>query len=224
MQRTLIFCALILGSCVATPSHPEEALLNSRHAAFVETPVGTGSGFPITATAYLTAWHVVEGWDAEFVMVDGNQVLEVIRVGDLDACVLVTAPHGREPWPLADRAPRPGERVYKSGYGQGLHWWTEGIATEDRERVAIDIFPGDSGGPLFSEDGEVVAIVVAVGTSRMGAILHHCWVVPMDDILAQMPPGVLDAPEPGASAPPAPLPVEETPWERFQRRRKELGV
>lgn len=196
-------------------------MLVSRHAAFVETSMGSGSGFPISDRAYLTAWHVVEGCRAEDVLVDGLQVLEIIRVGELDAAVLMTVAHGQEPWPMADRAPRPGERVYKSGFGQGAHWWTEGLGTEDPQRVAIDIFPGDSGGPLFDADGEVVGIVVAMGASRLGMILHHCWIVPMDEILAAMPPGVLGEP---VSAPHAPLPVEEGPWERFQRLKKERGL
>lgn len=172
----------------------------------------------------MTAWHVVEGWKATVVTVDGIQVLEIIRIPDLDAAVLITAPHGRDPWPLSKRSPRSGEKVFKSGYGQGLHWWTEGLGTEDADRVAIAIFPGDSGGPVFDVDGNVLGVVVAVGMSRRGVVCHHCWIVPMSLILDAMPPGVLDvAPEP-APMPAGPLPAEETPWERFLRLKEERGV
>ena len=226
MQRTLLCGALILGSCVATPdSRPlEEQLLTSRQAAKVETPISSGSAFPISDIAWLTAWHVVEGWNAEFVSVAGFGVLEIVRLDGLDAAVLITAPHGREPWPLADRAPRPGERVYKSGFGQGLHWWTEGLGSEDPERVAIDIFPGDSGCPLFAADGSVVGIVVAVGQSRRGLIHHHCWIVPMSAVLDALPPGILEDGAEAPAPPPAALTPSEEAWERFQRRKKELGV
>lgn len=223
MQRIVIVGALILGSCVATQSHPIEELLTSRHAALVETPFSTGSAFPITTTSWLTAWHVVEGHEAGNVTVDGFVVLEIQRCGELDAAVLTTIEHGRSLFPLADRAPRAGERVFKSGYGQGLHWWTEGRGTEDDERVAIDIFPGDSGCPLFDAQGNVVGIVVAVGASRRGFITHHCWIVPMDAILDVMPPGVFE-PIPPRVEPALPLSSTDEAWERFLRRKKELGL
>jgi S1-C subfamily serine protease len=226
MQRLLSVTLLTLGaSCVVAPPSSEKMLV-TRHAVQVENPMGFGSGFPITEDSWLTAWHVVEGWAAEDITVDGWIVLEVIRLEGLDAAVLVTGLHGQEPWPLADRAPRPGERVFKSGYGQGFHWWTEGIATEDADRVAIDIFPGDSGGPLFNERGEVLGIVVAVGVTqgRFGAhdhILHHAWIVPMVLILPLLD---LNGAEPELEMPAGPLPVEETPWERFLRLKKERGL
>jgi len=190
----------------------------------VNTPFGLGSGFPITDDSWLTAWHVVDGVAAEFITVDGWVVLEVIRLDELDAAVLVTGLHGEKPWPLANRAPRPGERVFKSGYGQGQHWWTEGIGTEDPHRVAIDIFPGDSGGPVFNMDGEVLGIIVTVGiTGGYGPrdhILHHCGIVPMSEIMPVLPTAEPEAIE----LPPGPLPVEESPWERFQRLKKERGL
>ena len=227
MQRNLLGVALILGSvaCVSTSRCPQELLLNSRHAARVDNPLGLGTAFPISDTAWLTAMHVVEGWEPNLISVDGFVVKEVIPLGELDAAVLITEPHGQTPWPLADRDARPGERVFKSGYGAGEHWWTEGIATEDSDRVAIDIFHGDSGGPLFSADGEVLGIVVTVGAyGRGGRILHHCGVVPMSEILPLIPDGILNAPDEAQAPPPAPLPVEETPWERFQRIKKERGL
>ena len=223
MQRIVTVGALILGSCVATQTHPIEELLTSRHAALVETPFSTGSAFPITDTSWLTAWHVVDGWAAENVSVDGFVVLEITRLGELDAALLLTVPHGREPWPLADRAPRPGERIYKSGYGQGLHWWTEGLGTEDPHRAALDIFPGDSGCPIFDANGRVVGIVVAVGASRRGTIEHHCWLVPMSEIMPEFPAGLFD-PEPPRIEPAMPLSPKDEAWERFLRRKKELGL
>jgi S1-C subfamily serine protease len=220
MRRIILSAALILGSCgcaITPQTSPQEQLLTSRHSSLVETPRGTGSGFPISDTAFLTAWHVVEYTAVEDIVVGGWNVIEVIRLEGLDAALLVTGLHGQTPWPLANRAPRPGERVFKSGYGAGQHWWTEGIATEDPRRVAIDIFPGDSGCPLFDADGKVLGIVVMIGMSRRDHILHHCYIVPMTAILPVLDP-LLHEPAP---EPVAPLPAGETTWERFLRLRKE---
>ena len=219
MRRLILCAALIVGSCgcAITPQTAQESLLTSRHASLVETARGTGSAFPITDTAYLTAWHVVEGSAVESIFVGGWNVIEVIRLEGLDAAMLVTGYHGEDPWPLANRAPRPGERVFKSGYGAGQHWWTEGIGTEDPRRVAIDIFPGDSGCPLFNADGEVLGIVVMIGIYRRDHILHHCYVVPITEIWPVLLP-LLDAEAP---VDPVAVPVPETPWERFLRLRKE---
>jgi S1-C subfamily serine protease len=200
-------------------------MLGSRHAAKVESPFSSGTGFPISGTVWLTAAHVIGRFDPGQITVDGLVVLEIIELGeDLDAVLLVTEPHGHKPWPLADRAPRPGETVFKSGYGAGAHWWTAGLGTEDPDRVAMDIFPGDSGGPVFSTEGEVLGIIVTVGVHRGTIIMHHAGIVPMTLILEALPEGLLDAEEGPAPPPPAPVPVEETPWERFLRLKKEQGL
>lgn len=213
MRKALLALALVGCSTIRPDT---ERLLNYRHAARVETPFGLGTGFPISDDSFLTAWHVVSQASPGAITVDGWVVLEVIKLEDLDAAVLVTGPHGLEPWTLADRSPRPGERVWKSGYAQGVHWWTEGIGTEDSYRVAIDIFPGDSGAPVFDSRGRVVGIVVMIGMAGRDHVLHHCWIVPMDKILSVLPPIEIEP-----LGPPAPLPAPETPWERFLRLREE---
>ncbi len=214
MRRLILCTALIVGSCVTIL--PIESLLVSRHAALVDTPSGTGSAFPISDDAYLTAWHVVEGEDAEDITVDGWGVSEVLRLAGLDAALLFTGIHGLQPWPLGNRGPRPGQPLWKSGYGQGFHWWTAGFGTEDSNRVSLDIWSGDSGGPVFDARGEVLGIIVSMGMTREGdAVSHHAWIVTIDRILSALPEDLFwqDPVE-------MPLPPNE-PWEEFLRLRKE---
>ena len=194
-MRIVNISALILltfaacSGCRATLQLPAiEQMLRARHSALVEVSMGTGTGFPIRDDAFLTAWHVVDGENPENVTVGGLQAISIMRVGELDAAIIFTAQHGLTPWPLADRLARPGERVFKSGYGQGDHWWAEGIATEDPYRVALDIFHGDSGGPIYDSEGNVLGIIVTLGCyGFQGRVLHHCGAVPMTEVLDALP-------------------------------------
>jgi S1-C subfamily serine protease len=221
---TVTLLTLAACGCHTTPSTARQELLVSHHSALVDTPRGTGTGFPIRDDAFLTAWHVVAGRKAEDVTVGGWQVIEIERLEGLDVAILYTGLHGERVWTLADRTALPGEVVFKSGYGAGEHWWTEGIATEDADRVSIDIFHGDSGGPVFDSRGRVLGMIVTVGGYGMeGRILHHAGVVPSTKILGALPEGFFEPALP-LTMPPAPLaPVDEA-WERFLRRKKELGL
>jgi hypothetical protein len=173
----------------------------------------------------MTAWHVVENRKPADVTINGQAAVRIERIGELDAAlVYMDGPHGQQPWPFEDRAPMPGETVFKSGYGAGEHWWTEGIGTEDPTRVAIDLFHGDSGCPVFDSNGDVIGIIVTVGGyGHEGRILHHCGIVPMSAIFPELPGDLFEPPAPRVE-PALPLaPVDEA-WERFLRRKKELGL
>lgn len=217
MRRITLCAALIFGSCgcAITPARSTESLLISRHAVLVDTPHGAGSGFPITEDAFITAWHVVFDSRAEQITVDGWIVNEMIQLKGTDVALLFTGIHGLDPWPLAKLGPRPGQSVWKSGYSQGLHWWTAGIGTEDDHRVALDVFAGDSGGPVFDAQGRVLGIIVSMGWNGEHIIEHHAWIVPIDRILSALPEGIFE------QRSPSPLPVAEQPWDRFLRLRKE---
>ena len=163
----------------------QESILASHHASHVTAGGWEGTAFPITEQSFYTAWHVVQGVPFEAIKVGSLQVIGAYQIANLDVAILFTAPHGLEPWPLADRNARPGERIFKSGYGKGQHWWTEGIATEDPDRIAINIFPGDSGGPVFNEQGEVLGIMVMLDTyGAQGLIMHQAYMVPLPVIRA----------------------------------------
>tara|TARA_R110002167_G_scaffold93122_2_gene249803 strand:- start:3554 stop:4129 length:576 start_codon:yes stop_codon:yes gene_type:complete len=187
MIRSLLLVSLALSACSSVPPVPEpptlQAQLASRVAVKVETWSGTGSGFPLSTTEILTAWHVVEGTIPEGITVNGQHPSAVILLGALDACVLrFDAPHGLVPWALDVRAVEPAEPVYASGWGVGLHWWSAGLGTLEPHRLSLTIAPGDSGCPVLDSDMEVIGIVVARG--MLGA--HHCFIVPITDIQAEL--------------------------------------
>lgn len=179
MSRLIATILLLLASCASTPPSLQQQL-TTRVALFVDTWTGSGSGFPMSETEVLTAWHVVAGMPPAGVTINGMNPTEIIQVPDLDAAILVFAEgHGLAPWPMDIRPIEPAETVYCSGWGVGLHWWSEGLGTQDPSRLSLDIAPGDSGCPVLDEDMEVVGIVVARGVYAN----HHCWIVPITSIV-----------------------------------------
>jgi hypothetical protein len=123
--------------------------MTERKALLVETPTGSGSAWPITGNSLVTCWHVVSDVGAHEVVVDGRVPVQILSLEPLDAALLVFESSSWEPFPVDDRYLEEGERVSKSGWGAGLHWYTEGIATEDPGRVGMSVAPGDSGCPVF---------------------------------------------------------------------------
>jgi hypothetical protein len=117
---------------------------------------------------------------AHEVVVDGRVPVQILSLEPLDAALLVFESSSWEPFPVDDRYLEEGERVSKSGWGAGLHWYTEGIATEDPGRVGMSVAPGDSGCPVFDSEGRVVAMVWARGWYSE----THAFVVPVPDILS----------------------------------------
>ncbi len=166
-----IFAVGMLVACSTTATH-YESRVSFR---VVLSDGGCGTGFPISPTEVLTAWHVVAGYDKTQIMVNGETPSSVAQVRDLDLAILSFHTQQFVPFPIERRPISPGERIWTSGYGVGLHWWSEGLGTTDPNRVSLSIAPGDSGAPIFDEDGDVLAVIVARGRHAD----HHCWVVPI---------------------------------------------
>jgi hypothetical protein len=103
----------------------------------------------------------------------GAKVLEADKTADLSA-LLIRAPEP-EPWQVADRAPKQGEPIYSAGYGQqgqyavnagtvkGYVGW--GSDRMDALSITGNARQGDSGGPMFDRNHQVVAVLC--GTSGM---------------------------------------------------------
>lgn len=165
--------SLILVACQATAQLPQQAML-------VDTPLGSGTCFPISEDDYLTAWHIVHGSTAAQVTVDGEPIDEIIRLPDVDGALLrVYDGHGHNPWKVDEEPLESGEEILLSGYGAMSHWWTRGIASGDN-RASLSICPGDSGGPLRDAKGAVRGVVVGQGLYAQ----HHTWFIPIGDLMA----------------------------------------
>jgi len=178
MTKLLILAVLLFASCTTLQQD-----LQSHVSVRITTWSGTGSGFPLSTTEIITAWHVVDDALPSQVTANGQHPTTIERLGELDAALLTfEAPHGLEPWPLDERAVEPAEPVYVSGWGVGLHWWSEGLGTTSPTRLSLMIAPGDSGSPVLDSDMEVLGIVVARGRHSH----HHCWMIPISAITSEL--------------------------------------
>jgi S1-C subfamily serine protease len=183
MTRLIGLILFALSSCASAPQLTIQAHLQAHVALFVDTWTGSGSGFPMSSTEVITAWHVVAGVPPSGITINGLHPITSERLGELDAALLTFAePHGLEPWILDVRPVEPAEPVWCSGWGVGLHWWSEGLGTLDPFRLSLLIAPGDSGCPVLDADMEVIGIVVARGVYSN----HHTWIVPITEISAEL--------------------------------------
>ena len=133
---------------------------------------GHGSGFLVSSDGYLmTAEHVV-GSD-KYVKIrwsDGLEgVGEVVRTDKRrDVALIKTDPRGRQPLALHRVAPQPGDTVFAIGAPldeKNQSTVTRGVASANRImdgfsfiQSDVTISPGNSGGPLLDEKGEVLGI------------------------------------------------------------------
>ncbi|MGI6087118.1 MAG: S1C family serine protease [Kiritimatiellia bacterium] len=162
--------------------------------AVVRTPRGLGSGFFVNRRGYLiTNFHVIRGerhavvirfvWDrqiprrivhqdVEIVAVDAFHDLAVLRVGKIEADAPITpvvlAPHDRN---------RPGEAVFVIGNPLGLERSvTQGVISRAARnfngllllQTDAPVNPGNSGGPLFNAQGQVIGIINMQIPTRQG--------------------------------------------------------
>ncbi len=139
--------------------------------------IATGSGFFVTKNGYVvTNHHVIEG---------GNKFRILTAVGTVDAklikddpntdLALLKADGNYTPLQFSRRRteklgttvltmgfPRPGVQGFSPKVTKGITSGEEGFKGDVREyQIDASIQPGNSGGPLLSEQGEVVGVVVA---------------------------------------------------------------
>jgi S1-C subfamily serine protease len=139
----------------------------------VITDGGHGSGVIINAEGYvLSAQHVVAGANGiEVMFSDGLRQQATVLASDAvnDLVLLDIAGSGYKPLPLAVEQPNMGDEVVTIGtpadlaLGQSV---SKGILSgkrmlEEREYLQTDVAvsPGNSGGPLLNERGEVIGII-----------------------------------------------------------------
>ncbi len=187
MKRSLLVFAMmacLLFSGIPASGESAPYLDAKRALTLVETSAGTGSGFAVSPTLVATACHVVKGaaairlhfWAAE-VQLSGRTALCNERA-DI-AFVTVAVPDGTAVLHFAASGPQQGDRIWVWGYPLGTTIALEpsvaaGMisATETPNgQLALDVSgaPGNSGGPVVNDAGEVVGILVAAWSSAQGA-------------------------------------------------------
>lgn len=177
MEMKHLFAALLLSGCMTIDINPEERAIDS--VVRIESN-GFGSGVAIKPDTILTASHVVQG-DSSILTRSGSKhtVKKVYDSPDLDLAVLKVDPPLRTVSTLrCDRAKR-SEQVAVVGFPLGTMWAIHRgyIASdvpdkrfESRKYMILDvgINSGNSGGPVFDKNWQVVGIVSAVLTQVVG--------------------------------------------------------
>lgn len=176
-------------------------MAQSETTAVLAVSVGTGSGVVVHKDGFIvTAAHVVE--DAEVIEVqwkDGTtamaQVVTMSRTEDIALIKAEAVPKGVTVATLGDSdALVPGRRVFAVGAPMGLeHTLTAGVVSALRSnpekgfgprklvQTDVAINQGNSGGPLFTEAGEVVGIASFI-LSTSGGSMGLGFVVPSNTV------------------------------------------
>lgn len=184
---------LLLAACCAPPTVitvREAPTAEGARVWRLEAPDGSqGSGFPIRCTPQLDGSWVVEMLTAGHVAEmqpyltahhqDHSSLLsEDIRLHDDWDAAVVTFPSDEwiRPHDLDLRPLRVGTRCYHAGYHLGTWIFTEGFVC-DWNLVSSSTAPGGSGGPVFDDQGRVVAHVIELRGDFLHGYVHHMVVV-----------------------------------------------
>lgn len=167
-----------------------QALLRS--AITVRTTRGHGSGVLIDAAGYaLTNAHVVGDEAQVKVMLENDYVdARVLRVDrKTDVALLQFDPEGHPAASIAPHAPQPGDQLYVIGTPLSLslsHTITQGVLSAVRQMRGARLFqtdaavnPGNSGGPVFDDHGDLVAISVSGLVNAEGASMNVNYLIPI---------------------------------------------
>jgi S1-C subfamily serine protease len=158
---------------------------------------GHGSGFLVSSDGYvLTAEHVV-GSD-KYLKIrwsDGLEgVGEVVRTDKRrDVALVKVDPRGRPPLAMRRVAPQPGDTVFAIGApldAQLQSTVTRGVASANRIldgfafiQSDVTVNPGNSGGPLLDEKGQVLGVTDWAVRERAGGGTGLNFFVPINDAL-----------------------------------------
>ncbi|WP_333820541.1 trypsin-like peptidase domain-containing protein, partial [Ohtaekwangia sp.] len=146
-----------------------------------------GTGFLISANGYVaTSYHVVKEADSIFIENEkfGRQkVAVVLRDQANDIAVLriehdsVTSVTRTLPYTIVKGEANLGERVFTLGFpredivfGEGSISASTGFSQNPNAyQVSVPVNPGNSGGPLFNESGDLVGIISGIQTETTSA-------------------------------------------------------
>ena len=150
-------------------------------------PMGQGSGFFVSADGYaVTNAHVLDTAKSAEITTQDGKIYTAKAIGtDPNTDLALIKVDQRADFPfvkLADSVPRVGDRVFALGNPFGLgRTVTTGIvsarnrdvgtsAYEDFIQIDAPVNLGNSGGPAFDVDGNVVAVNTAISSSSGGSV------------------------------------------------------
>lgn len=166
----------------------------------VRTAAGHGSGLMISTGGYLiTNAHVVSGASNLLVIVDNRKYhASVVKENaQRDVALLkVDGATGLSPLIISKKPIRTGETIYIIGtpLDENLsHTVTRGILSSERKlnnkrfyQTDAAVNQGNSGGPAFNSNGEVIGITVAGMFAEGGGSLNINFIIPIDDALSSL--------------------------------------
>ena len=176
---------VVVAEPVLTPVSPESCVLADNLDAVmsatvqVQTTTGAGTAFYIGADEWVTAAHVVEGGGSIRLQTDTLDLPATVigRDDDADLALLRASGEGLTALSFGDHdALRVGQTLGMAGYPvtvSGSPSVTDGLLSKVLEADGITYLqtnaaanPGNSGGPLFTDCGAVVGVVVAKARPR----------------------------------------------------------
>lgn len=185
MKRLLLVLALLtvsFSNTYAVSSWTAIAEKLNQSTVFVEIVTGTDTvgsctGIMINAEKHyvLTAGHC----DGEKILVDGTATYKVFKDERKDLLVLRAANVDRPAIKLAKNGPVQGDQVASHGYGFGLEKPMFRVAHVSNTDMVIEglsgpfamvdgaFVPGQSGGPVVNDQGELV-MIVQMGNEMLG--------------------------------------------------------
>lgn len=177
----------VVPSAAPTSVGGDAALTATQAAATVQVLAGqaggsatsTGSGFVVSGSRVVTAHHVVADASSVTVVAGGTRYDATVVVDDArsDVAVLTVSGLGVTPVSVTSARVAAGAAVVFAGYPGGGPLQagaatveggvamptanSSGVGLRPAYRLAADVRPGNSGGPVFAADGRVVAMVDA---------------------------------------------------------------
>lgn len=212
--------ALLAGSLIApltgaARAQPDPDIVGAS-VARIETLSAVGTGFVVAPGRVLTAAHVVENAATPTVIIGGESLAGRVITADprLDVALIEVAQLSAPALTLSPQPPKVLDDVYAFGNPLGgATSASRGIVSAVSDRtVQTDaaVNPGNSGGPLLNDAGDVVGLVISKNAEAEGV----SFAVPVDRLRAflgeagglPVPPPSQPSSEPGTQ-PTAPAPT-----------------
>jgi serine protease Do len=208
MTRPFIFAAAFLSVLLGCSTAADFDLENAvRSTVVLANEHGGATGAVIGHNLILTAKHVVKDEETgeliEHLKVtdsEGHQydptLVWISEVSDL-AIMYAKLPAEIKPLPVACFLPKAGDSVVMLGHPLlKIKWgFAFGHVSSDRRYhglvpMDLNVLPGDSGGPVFDQSGEIIGVVDAVLTTSIAIIPQltgYSLMVPTADLCKSLP-------------------------------------